>query len=74
MRHVKIEFLDHIFICPLCNVEIVYTTMQTVIVYSQRKCPSCQGELLIEQGLITAVRDKKQEAAGHEKSAGTEAI
>jgi hypothetical protein len=33
--------------------------MQTVIVSSQRKCPSCQGELMINEGTITAIGDRK---------------
>jgi hypothetical protein len=59
VRPVKLEFFDHAFICPLCSVEIVYTSMQTVISSSRRACPSCKSELLIQEGTITAVSERK---------------
>jgi hypothetical protein len=59
VRPVKLEFYDHPFDCPICNSAIVYTSMQTVIVYSQRKCPSCHGEVLIEQGTVTPLSERK---------------
>ena len=58
-RPVKLEFFDHPFVCPLCKEHIVYTSVHTVIVYSRRKCPSCQGELLINEGTATAIGDNK---------------
>jgi hypothetical protein len=59
VRPVKLEFYDHPFNCPLCNAAIVYMSMQTVIVHSQRKCPSCQGELQIHEGAVTEISDRK---------------
>jgi Zn-finger nucleic acid-binding protein len=59
MRPIRLEFFDHAFICPLCSVEILYTSTQTVIVSSSRKCPSCEGELLIHEGAITALSGRK---------------
>ena len=57
---VKLDFFDHPFTCPLCKEQIVYTSMHTVIVSSLRKCPCRQGELLINEGTITAaITDKK---------------
>jgi hypothetical protein len=60
VRPVKLDFFDHPFTCPLCKEHIVYTSMHTVIVSSRRKCPSCQGELLINEGTVSAaISDKK---------------
>jgi competence CoiA-like predicted nuclease len=59
VRPVKLDFFDHPFTCPICKASIVYTSMHTVIVSSQRKCPSCKGELMIEQGVARAISDKK---------------
>jgi competence CoiA-like predicted nuclease len=60
VRPIKLEFFDHPFTCPLCSTEIVYTSMEIVIVYSRRLCPSCKGELVIQQGkIITAAGDRK---------------
>src|SRR5215467_8437510 len=60
VRPVKLDFFDHPFTCPLCKEHIVYTSMHTVIADSRRKCPSCQGELLINEGTVTAaISDKK---------------
>jgi len=59
VRPVKLEFFDHPFTCPLCNVGIVFTSMHTVITDSRRKCPSCKGELLIHQGKAMAINDRK---------------
>ena len=59
VRPVKLDFFDHPFTCPLCKEHIVYTSMHTVIVDSRRKCPCCEGELLIRQGAITAIGDRK---------------
>ena len=59
VRPVKLDFFDHPFRCPLCKEQIVYTSMHTVSVSSRRKCPSCQGELLINEGTVTAISDKK---------------
>jgi len=59
VRPVKLDFFDHPFTCPLCKEQIVYTSMQTVILYSERKCPSCKGDLLIQEGKITAIGDRK---------------
>jgi hypothetical protein len=59
MRPVKLDFFDHLFTCPLCKEHIVYTSMHTVIVDSRRKCPSCHGELLINEGTATAVSARK---------------
>jgi hypothetical protein len=69
VRPVKLDFFDHAFVCPLCKVEIVYTSMHTVIVSSQRKCPSCKGELLIHDGTATAIDDKKPPKRAIEPSA-----
>ena len=60
MRPVKLDFYDHPFTCALCKEHIVYTSMHTVIVSSRRKCPSCQGELLINEGTVTAVLSDKK--------------
>lgn len=59
MRPVKLDFFDHPFTCPLCQEHTVYTSMQTVILKSRRKCPSCEGELLILEGTVTAISDRK---------------
>lgn len=59
VRPVKLEFFDHRFSCPICKEHIVYTSMQTVIVSSRRKCPSCEGELLIHEGTVTAISKRK---------------
>ena len=60
VRPVKLDFFDHPFTCPLCKEHIVYMSMHKVIVSSRRKCPSCQGELLINEGTVTAaISDKK---------------
>jgi transcription elongation factor Elf1 len=60
VRPIKLEFFDHAFTCPLCSAEIVYASMQTVIVSATRLCPSCKGELVIQQGkIVTAVSDRK---------------
>ena len=59
MRPVQLDFFDHPFVCPLCKKEIVYISMHTVIVSSRRKCPSGKGELLIHEGTVTAVSEKK---------------
>jgi len=60
VRPVKLEFFDHPFTCPICRMDIVYTYTQTLIVCSTRLCPSCRGELLIQQGKIfTALADRK---------------
>jgi len=58
------EFIhpDHPFTCPLCKEHIVYTfymSVHTVILDARRQCPSCQGELLIHEGTITTVSDRK---------------
>ena len=58
-RPVKLEFFQHPFTCPLCKAAIVYTSMQTVIAYSTRLCPSCKGELVIQQGKIITASDRK---------------
>jgi hypothetical protein len=61
VRPIKLEFYDHPFNCPICNAAIVYTSLQTVIIHSTRLCPSCKGELVIQQGkVITAVTDRKR--------------
>jgi hypothetical protein len=59
VRPVNLDFFDHPFTCPLCNREIVFTSMHTVILDSRRKCPSCQGELLINDGTVIAISEKK---------------
>lgn len=60
MRPVELEFFDHPFLCPLCKERIVYVSLQAIIVYSHRLCPSCKGELVIQQGkIITAISDRK---------------
>lgn len=59
VRPVKLDFYDHPFDCPICGEHIVYTSMHTVFTDSRRKCPSCQGELLIHEGTATAIRDRK---------------
>ena len=47
------------FYLPLCKAHIVYTSMHPVIASSRRKCPSCQGELLINDGTVSAVSERK---------------
>ena len=59
VRPVKLDFYDHPFTCPLCKEHIVYISMHTVIVSSRRKRPSCQGELLIYEGTVTAISERK---------------
>jgi len=59
VRPVKLDFFDHPFTCPLCKEHIIYTSMQTVIAESKRKCPSCEDELQIHEGRVTAISDKK---------------
>lgn len=59
MRPVKLEFFDHSFKCPICKTDIVYTSMQAVILSSRRKCPSCKGELLIHEGTVKGVSERK---------------
>jgi hypothetical protein len=59
VRPVKLDFFDHPFTCPLCNREIVFTSMHTVILDSRRKCPSCQGELQINDGTVSAISERK---------------
>src|SRR5436305_12535310 len=59
VRPVKLDFFDHPFTCPLCKEHIVYTSMNIVLVDSRRKCPSCEGELLINEGVITATGGRK---------------
>ena len=59
MRPVKLDSYDHPFTCPICKANIVYTCMHTVITNSRRACPSCKGEVLIEQGVARAISDKK---------------
>jgi hypothetical protein len=63
VRPIKLEFYDHPFNCPICKAAIVYTSMQTVILYSQRQCPSCQGELQIHEGVVTAIRKPPKHAS-----------
>jgi hypothetical protein len=53
----KLELFDPAFISPIYNEEIVFTSMQTIIVSSRRFCPTCQGELLIQEGTVTAISD-----------------
>ena len=65
MRATKIDFFDHLFTCPLCRVEILFTSIHTTIVMSRRACPSRKGEVLIHENKIEAVNDKKPPKAEH---------
>ncbi len=66
---------DHSFNCPLCKEHIVYTSYMSVhivILDSRPRCPSCQGELLIQGGTIpqsgTESRQESRVSASRKRS------